>query len=59
MNETVVYCLDVELMSQFLSILDPGMWSINAPDIIVHSLKSGDVTWVWNQPIGQYCHDQF
>jgi len=59
MYETVVYCLDVTLMSQFLSILDPGMWSIDAPNIIVHSLQAGDVTWAWDPVLEEYCHDQF
>jgi len=59
MYETVVYCLDVTLMSQFLAILDPGMWSIDAPNIIVHSLQAGDVTWAWDPVLEEYCHDQF
>jgi len=60
MNE-LVYCLNLDDLALFLSMLPFDMWAVlNEPfRVEVYTEQAGTVTWMYYETAQEFCHDGF
>lgn len=56
MEDTLIRCLDGDLLSAFLTSIGP-IWEVADPRTIIVHANAGDVTWTLSADGAEWCHD--